>query len=183
MYPCDRIRDISILLSEMNKLDIGWFSFTCCEDSTIIFTELLNRHYETWNKVLNFKHVRVLNQQNKDGLFDVSFIEGAISSDKQADRVKEIRNQSKYIVAIGACAVMGMPSSQRNQFTAAQNAEIQFLLDRFNYNDKVLRVEDVIKVDFRVPGCPMNEKIFLQTIDQLISKIRLDLARSERSSL
>lgn len=167
----------------MKKLDMGWFSFTCCEDSTIIFTELLNKHLNTWNNILNFKHVRVLKQQNENGPFDISFIEGAISSQKQEKRVKEIREISKFIVAIGACAVTGMPSSQRNQFTPKQKAEVQFLLDRFDYNDRVLRVEDVIKVDFKVPGCPMNEKIFLQTIDQLITKIRLDPAQSERSSL
>jgi len=154
----------------MNKLDIGWFSFTCCEDSTIIFTELLNRHYSTWNKLLNFKHFRVLKQQNEDGPFDVSFIEGAISSDKQAKRVKEIRDKSKYIVAIGACAVIGMPAGQRNKFTPEQNAEIQFLLDRFKYNDKVLKVEDVIKVDYKVPGCPMNEEIFIKTINDIVAR-------------
>jgi len=154
----------------MNKLDIGWFSFTCCEDSTIIFTELLNKHYSSWSKLFNFKHFRVLKQHNEDGPFDISFIEGAISSDKQAKRVKEIRDNSKYIVATGACGVVGMPAGQRNKFTPEQNAEIQFLLDRFEYNDKVLKVEDVIKVDYKVPGCPMNEEIFIQTINNIVDK-------------
>lgn len=155
----------------MKKLDIGWFSFTCCEDSTIIFTELLNKHFNTWSNILNFKHVRVLKQKNKDGPFDISFIEGAISSKKQENRVREIRGKSKFIVAIGACAVTGMPSSQRNQFTPKQKAEVQFLLDRFDHSDSVLRVEDVIKVDFKVPGCPMNEQVFLNTIDKIIQQL------------
>jgi len=30
------------------KLKIGWFSFTCCEDSTIMFTEMLNDHFFAW---------------------------------------------------------------------------------------------------------------------------------------
>ena len=31
-----------------SKLVVGWFSFTCCEDSTILFTELLNDHLDEW---------------------------------------------------------------------------------------------------------------------------------------
>ena len=30
------------------RLVVGWFSFTCCEDSTILFTELLNDHFDEW---------------------------------------------------------------------------------------------------------------------------------------
>jgi hypothetical protein len=37
-----------------DRLVVGWFSFTCCEDSTILFTELLNDHLEEWKKVVEF---------------------------------------------------------------------------------------------------------------------------------
>src|ERR671912_21099 len=33
------------------RLVVGWFSFTCCEDSTILLTELLNDHFDEWKKV------------------------------------------------------------------------------------------------------------------------------------
>lgn len=152
----------------MNKLNIGWFSFTCCEDSTIIFTELLNTHFQQWRKIFNFQHARVLQKANVLGPFDIAFIEGAISSPEQAKKAKQIRQLSKKVVAIGACACIGMPAGQRNQFTPKQLQEIQFLLDRFDYSDKVKKLEDVIKVDYKVPGCPMNEKIFLETVSQLL---------------
>lgn len=151
----------------MRKLDVGWFSFTCSEDSTIIFTELLNTHFEEWKKVFNFKHARILQQKNEMCPFDIAFIEGAISSKKQEGQVRTIRQLSKKIVAIGACACIGMPSSQRNTFTSEQAKKIQFLLDRFDYSDKVKKLEDVIDVDYKVPGCPMSEKAFLNTIEKL----------------
>lgn len=153
-------------------LDIGWFSFTCCEDSTIIFTELLNTHFKEWKGLFNFKHARVLQKKNELSPFDIAFIEGAVSSAEQEEKAKKIRKLSKKVVAIGACACVGMPSSQRNQFTASQLKEIQFLLDRFSHLDKVKKLEEVIKVDYKVPGCPMNEKIFLETIDKLLKEFR-----------
>ncbi|MBI2597873.1 MAG: hypothetical protein HYW50_01620 [Candidatus Diapherotrites archaeon] len=42
------------------KLKIGWFSFSCCEDSSIVFSELLNDHYKEWLKLIDFKNVRLL---------------------------------------------------------------------------------------------------------------------------
>jgi hypothetical protein len=39
------------------RLVVGWFSFTCCEDSTILFTELLNDHFDDWKKVIEFRGI------------------------------------------------------------------------------------------------------------------------------
>lgn len=38
---------------ELRKLAFGWFSFTCCEDSTILLTELLNDHLDEWTRVVD----------------------------------------------------------------------------------------------------------------------------------
>ena len=34
------------------RLVVRWFSFTCCEDSTILFTELLNDHLDEWKDMI-----------------------------------------------------------------------------------------------------------------------------------
>src|SRR5215217_6332615 len=99
---------------QREKLVIGWFSFTCCEDSTILFTELLNDHLDEWKKVIEFRHIRALKTRNSLAGLDVAFIEGAISSESQAEEVREIRENSQYVVAIGACACTGKPSTSRN---------------------------------------------------------------------
>lgn len=58
------------------KLAIGWFSFSCCEDSTIVFSELLNDHFKDWVKLVDFKHVRILKKNNSLENLDVAFVEG-----------------------------------------------------------------------------------------------------------
>ncbi len=87
---------------EKNKLVVGWFSFTCSEDSTILFTELLNDHFNEWKTLVEFRHLKALKTNNSINDLDVAFIEGAISSEKQAVEVTKIRNNSKYVVAVGA---------------------------------------------------------------------------------
>lgn len=147
-----------------NKLRLGWFSFTCCEDSTIIFTELLNKNYKDWLKKIEFVHARVLRKDDTQEIkeMDVAFIEGAISSDLQESKLKKIREKAKTLVAIGSCAVTGSPSNQRNFFNQENFQEIKPILDKFKYKEKVLKASDVVKVDESVPGCPMNEEMFLK---------------------
>lgn len=151
------------------KLAVGWFSFTCSEDSTILFTELLNDHLDEWKKIVEFRHLKILKSINSLIDLDVAFVEGAISSEKQAQDVKEIRENSKYVVAIGSCACTGMPSASRNEFASDQiNEKIKGYMNRFDYSDKVKRLEDVIKVDDKVDGCPMNIPIFLEVLQKYL---------------
>lgn len=155
----------------MSKLRIGWFTFTCCEDSTILFTELLNKNYQEWFQKLEFVHARILRKDTTDEIqpMDIAFIEGAISSDTQEEKLKKIRAQAKTLVAIGSCAVTGSPSNQRNFFNESQNAEIKAILEKFKYKGKVLKLADVVQVDATVPGCPMNEQVFLEIMKKFLN--------------
>ncbi|HLC65686.1 MAG TPA: hypothetical protein VJI46_06205 [Candidatus Nanoarchaeia archaeon] len=152
------------------KLKIGWFSFSCCEDSTIIFTEMLNDHYAEWSKVIEFQHVRILKKNNMLKGLDVAFVEGAIASEKDAGKAKKIRDNCKKLVAIGSCAVTGMPSAQRNLFDEEKKKEIAFLLERFKLAEKVVPLSEVVKVDAQVPGCPMSENDFLAMLESCLKE-------------
>ncbi len=147
------------------KLAIGWFSFTCSEDSTILLTELLNTYLDDWKHLIDFKHLKALKTKNSLEGLDVAFIEGAISSDKQAEEVKKIRANAKYVVAVGSCACTGSPSASRNALTPEHITQrIRDYMSRFDYSDKVKKLEDVIKVDDKVDGCPMNVDAFMSVV-------------------
>ena len=151
-------------MSDQKNLRIGWFTFTCCEDSTIVFTELMNDHFEEWRELLDIRHARVLQSKNTMDQMDVAFVEGAIESDKDAEKLKEIRGLATTLVAIGACAVTGMPTAQRNNFSPETTEKIKFLLERFQFASKVRRLDEIVKVDAIVGGCPMTEAGFMKVL-------------------
>lgn len=158
--------------SGQRKIRIGWFSFSCCEDNTVIMTEVLNDHWQEWKKLFDIRHARVLQSHNVLDELDIAFVEGAVASETQAEKVKEIRAKSKIVVAIGACAVVGMPSGQRNFFTEGQKKEIEFLIARFGALPKVLKLADVIKVDAEVGGCPIDLDKFLTAVNTLVKQFQ-----------
>lgn len=155
-----------------NRIKVGWFSFSCCEDNTVVMTEVMNDHWQEWKKLFDFRHARVLKSHNVLDELDIAFIEGAIASDEHEKKLREIREKSKKLVAVGACAVVGMPAGQRNTFTPEQNAEIQFLLARFAALPKVLKVSDVVKVDAEIPGCPMEPSKFLEVVNRTVKDLQ-----------
>lgn len=155
------------------KLKIGWFSFSCCEDSTIVFTELLNDHFEEWSRLIDFQHIRILKSKNKLEDLDVAFVEGAIACKKDEEKLKEIRQNCKKLVAIGACAIIGMPASQRNQFDKERKEEIEFLVKKFRLSGKVKTLKEIVQVDDKVSGCPMDEEAFLELVNKYIKEFHI----------
>lgn len=160
-------------MSAARKLRIGWFSFSCCEDSTIVLTELLNDHFDAWKDKVDFAHVRVLKKNNSMEGLDVAFIEGAISNPKAEAEVKAIRANAKKVVAIGSCAVTGMPSGQRNAFDPTRQEEVLPIVRAFDYSKDVRSLKQVIAVDDEVPGCPMTEASFLAALDRLLKEFKI----------
>ena len=77
------------------KIKIGWFTFSCCEDSTIVMTELMNEHWQEWKKIFDFRHVSILKSKNILDELDIAFVEGAIASQDHINKLKEIREKSK----------------------------------------------------------------------------------------
>ncbi|OIO51838.1 hypothetical protein COY93_01625 [Candidatus Uhrbacteria bacterium CG_4_10_14_0_8_um_filter_58_22] len=154
------------------KVRIGWFSFACCEDNTIVMTELLNDRWQEWRELFDFRHARVLQTNNVLDQMDIAFIEGAVAGEPQAQEIREIRKLATLVVAIGSCAVTGMPSAQRNLFSDEQKQDVGFLVERFGHLDQVLKLSDVIKVDAEVPGCSMDPQRFLDTVDSAVAQVR-----------
>ncbi|MFN4212574.1 MAG: hypothetical protein ACK4FL_01255 [Microgenomates group bacterium] len=152
------------------KIKVGWFSFTCCEDSTIIFSELLNKNYQQWFKKIEFVHARFLKKETDEiKPMDIAFAEGAISCPSQEEKLKRIRQMAKILVAVGSCAVLGSPANQRNFFNQRQMEEIKPILEKFKYKEKVLKIADVVAVDEIVPGCPMDEGKFLEIMKKFLN--------------
>jgi coenzyme F420-reducing hydrogenase gamma subunit len=155
------------------KLRVGWFTFTCCEDSTIVFTELMNTRWQLWKEKIDFIHAKTIQDTNRWEQMDVAFVEGAISSADQEEKLKKIRGLSTKLVAIGSCACTGLPSNQRNWFDGPTKEEIRLLLTRFKQAESVKFLRQLTTVDDEVNGCPMNEKPFLDLIDKYLKEFQI----------
>jgi coenzyme F420-reducing hydrogenase gamma subunit len=152
-------------MAKRKRLRVGIFSFTGDEGCIIMFLELLNTYFFKWRDMIEFKYARVLQSRNVVKDIDVAFVEGAISTPREEKRIKEIRKNSKRVVAVGSCATEGAPSNHRNFFDAARKKEIEHVIKKFKLNWRVEPLSMFIKVDGIVPGCPMMGGKFVEVLN------------------
>ena len=144
---------------------IGIFSFTCCEGCIVTFIELLNRKFDEYSKKMKIENFRQLKTNEKIKNLDIAFIEGAISTESEVKKLKEIRQKSKKLVALGSGACNGYPSNQRNKFDAKKKKQIQKLIEKFHQNKTIEPLNKFVKVDDEINGCPVDEKLLEERIE------------------
>lgn len=105
------------------------------------------------------------------GPYDVSLVEGSITTEEDLHRIKRIRQQSKLLIAIGACATAGGIQALRN--FANVNDFVRAVYARPDYIHTLktsTAIRDHVSVDFELRGCPINKNQLLEVINALLNK-------------
>lgn len=149
----------------MAKLKVGFFSFTCCEGCVISFLEVLNEKFFEWKDKVDIRYLRALKKVKKIAPMDIAFVEGAISTKSEIKKLELIRKNSKKLVALGSGAINGWPSNLRNDIKGEKKKEVAELIEKLNQIDKVSPIKNFVKVDDEIPGCPIDEKVFIKKME------------------
>jgi sulfhydrogenase subunit delta len=100
------------------------------------------------------------------GPYDISLVEGSISTPHDAERIHKVRRQSKFLIAIGACATAGGIQALRNFKDV--NAFTRAVYARPDYIDvlgKSTPISDHVAVNFELHGCPVEKHQLLEVIN------------------
>ncbi len=104
------------------------------------------------------------------GPYDLSLVEGSISTPEEVERIHTVRKQSKALITIGACATSGGIQALRNfkdveQFIGAVYAHPEFI-DTLATSTGVA---DHVRVDFELRGCPIDKVQLLDLISATLT--------------
>ena len=147
---------------------IGFFSFTCCEGCTIMFLEVLNTKYFEYMKKMKIENFRAIKSDKGIKELDIAFVEGAISTESEIRKLKEIRKKTKKLVALGSGAINGYPSNQRNKFDTSKKKEIQPLIKKLHQIREILSINEFVKGDDEIPGCPVDKNLLIKKIESYL---------------
>lgn len=104
------------------------------------------------------------------GPYDLSLVEGSITTAKDAARIHEVRAQSKYLVTIGACATAGGVQALRNgRDVKAFAATVYARPDYIDTLETSTPIAEHIKVDYELRGCPINKRQLLEIISAFLA--------------
>ncbi|MBU0709342.1 MAG: oxidoreductase [Candidatus Omnitrophica bacterium] len=163
------------------KVALYWCS-SCggCEESVVDLAQDLLKVVEAvdivfWPVALDFKYKDV--EALADGELAATLINGAIRTDEQEHIAKLLRKKSKLIIAHGACAHLGgvvglanfskredilnraykeVPTVKNPKQTLPQveTEDSGHKLNLSGFHDSVKALDQVIEVDYYIPGCP-----------------------------
>jgi coenzyme F420-reducing hydrogenase gamma subunit len=108
-----------------------------------------------------------------EGPYDVSIVEGSITTPEDVVRIHEIRRQSGVLIAIGACATAGGIQALRNfadveDFVAAVYASPQYIETLTDSSP----IGDLVHVDFELQGCPPDKGQLLAALTAFLDNRR-----------
>lgn len=127
---------------------------------------------------------------------DLAIVEGAVSSEEDWHKVRDLRRRAGFLIALGDCAVTGNVPAMRNGFAIDELMRRAYVetadgagagaIDWYPRTDvpplrpRSCPVHEVVEVDLHVPGCPPPADVIYFVLAELLAGRRPDVSRITR---
>ncbi|MEV6140214.1 oxidoreductase [Nocardia sp. NPDC051990] len=119
---------------------------------------------------IHITHFTEASSAVEPGPYDVSLVEGSITTPEDVRRIADIRAQSRILVTIGACATHGGIQALRNfadvaEFTSVVYASPEYISTLATSTP----ISAHVPVDFELRGCPIDRRQLLETLGAFLA--------------
>ena len=152
----------------MPKPRLAVYKFTSCDGCQLAF---LNAGMDLLrlSELVEIVHFAEAGMLDPHASLDITFVEGSISTPLEIKRLQRIREQTKYLVTMGACATNGGIQALRNASNhAAWMASIYATPQTIETLATSTAIADHVQVDWELWGCPVNAEQVFSTIRSLL---------------
>ncbi|MCX4092462.1 oxidoreductase [Nocardia sp. alder85J] len=151
------------------------WKFTSCDGCQLTLLDCEDELLTLVGRV-RIAHFTEMTEIDEPGPFDVSLVEGSVTTEAEQRRIAEIRAMSKTLVVIGACATHGGIQALRNfadveEFTSVVYASPQYISTLATSTP----ISAHVPVDLELRGCPIDRRQLLGTLSALLAGRKPDL--------
>ncbi len=164
------------------KVRVATMWLSGCSGCHMSFLDLDERLVDLF-KLIDILFSPIMDTKVKDiPQVDVAIVEGCVNNTDQEHELKIMRDHCKILIAIGDCAITGNIPALRNQFPLKDclaRAYEQAESNRISCipNDLVVPglcpkarpLQEVVKVDFHIPGCPPDADMIWYALTELLA--------------
>jgi coenzyme F420-reducing hydrogenase gamma subunit len=156
---------LKLAVVKFSSCDGCQLSLLDCEDELLAVTE-----------AVDIAHFLEASRAVQKGPYDLTLVEGSITTPHDAERIREVRKVSKHLVTIGACATAGGIQALRNfkdvrEFTATVYPTPEYIATL----DTSTPISQHVRVDLELRGCPISKSQLLETLLALLHGRRPNL--------
>lgn len=143
----------------MEKPRVAVFDFACCEGCQLQIVNMEEEILDLISVIDPVEWREAMSEHSQD--YEIAIVEGSITRPEDEVRVRQIRKRARIVVALGACATIGGVNKLKNSFDLDE-------VSKYVYGDaaemahletaEAKAVDEVIKVDHKIHGCPMDSR-------------------------
>jgi sulfhydrogenase subunit delta len=148
----------SLAVFKFSSCDGCQLSLLDCEDELLAVASAVDIAY--------FVEAR---SRMEGGPYDVALVEGSVTTHEEVERIKEIRQQARFLVTIGACATAGGIQALRNWASVPEYTRTVYATPEYIQTLEQSRpISDVVLVDFELRGCPINKAQLVDLVTSVL---------------
>jgi sulfhydrogenase subunit delta len=150
------------------KPRIAVHKFSSCDGCQLAFLNLGETLLQL-AELVEMTHFAEAGPVNPQEPVDIAFVEGSISTPEDLERIKQVRENARFLVTIGACATSGGVQALRNLASGGQwVAGIYAKPEYIRSLDTVTPIAKHVKVDLELWGCPVSGRQVLAALRALL---------------
>ncbi len=152
----------------MTKLRIAIFEFTDCEGCQVELVGLRERLAKIADRV-DVVRWRLAQEKAEPGPYDIAIVEGTPITEEEQNFLREIREGSKLLIALGSCAGLGgIPAIMDKEKRAYWYKKIYGKEYKPRGID-ALPLSAFVAVDFHIQGCPISGDEVVRIVEELLA--------------
>jgi coenzyme F420-reducing hydrogenase gamma subunit len=153
-------------MSELPKLAV--WKFASCDGCQLSLLDLEDELLALAG-VVELAEFREATSGVVEGPYDLSLVEGSITTPHDAERIRAVREASKALVTIGACATAGGVQALRNFADVAEFVSAVYASpDYISTLETSTPISAHVPVDFELHGCPIDKRQLLEVVTSFL---------------
>lgn len=158
-----------VTTKKISKPKIAIIGLTSCEGCQFVMLDQ-GKRFLTWLAKVEVEEFRLIEDQPMTAAhYDICFVEGNPVTKANIKLLKEMRRRSDKLVVVGNCAALGGVWELKNY--AVKTKAIKAVYKKLKVpNPDIKEVDNFVKVDYIIPGCPIDGDEFIELANQLLKK-------------
>jgi len=154
--------------TEAKKPTLAVFKFASCDGCQLSLLDAEDELLAVANAV-EIAYFLEARTQQIGGPYDVGLVEGSVTTAHDAERIKEIREQCRFLVTIGACATAGGIQALRNWVDVTDFiSHVYARPDFISTLGTSTPISAQVSVDFELRGCPIDKRQLVELVAALV---------------
>lgn len=146
---------------------VAFFDFTSCEGCQLTVLDSLETHPELLQVVDIVEFREAVSTTAAE--YDVAFIEGSCTRPSDEERLRDIRERARFVVALGSCAHLGGVNAIKNSMPSNEVRAQVYGVHAASFDTYAARpISNIIPIDCTLPGCPINPVEFVRIVTFLM---------------